>query len=113
LLRGAPDTHLGLSEVVRMAVDIGIAETPVMLAHHLDILVDVGLLGRLPSTAAEPVFDTNPEPHAHLIYEDTGQIVDLHVSVETLLAIVRQTLTNQPGGVEILIRLRHGTALGS
>ena len=41
LLRAAPETHLSLVEVMRMAT-------------------------RLPTTKTEPVFDTFPEPHGHL-----------------------------------------------
>lgn len=99
LLRAAPETHLGLAEVVRMAAETG-------LARQLALLADHGLLGRLPTTAAEPVFDTVPEPHSHLVYEQTNRIVDLHVSPETLFAILRQALAEWPDGVEILARFR-------
>jgi Fur family iron response transcriptional regulator len=107
LLRAAPDTHFVLAEVVHMAAATGLAATPAELAHQLDTLADHGLLGRLPSTAAEPVFDTVPEPHSHLVYEEPAQIVDLDVSPETLLAILRQAMAERPDGVEILIRFRH------
>jgi len=106
LLRTAPETHLGLAEVVRMATETGLAATPVGLARQLETLADHGLLGRLPTTAAEPVFDTDPEPHSHLVYEQTTQIVDLRVSPATLFAIIRQALAEWPDGVEILVRFR-------
>jgi Fe2+ or Zn2+ uptake regulation protein len=106
LMRAVPETHLGLAEVVRMAAETGFAETPIELARQLETLADHGLLGRLLSTAAEPVFDTITEPHSHLVYEETAQIVDLRVSPETLLAILRQALTEQPDAVEILVRFR-------
>ena len=106
LLRAASDTHLRLAEVVRMAAESGLTGAPANLARHLETLADVGLLGRVPGTSAEPVFDTVPEPHSHLVYEETAQIVDLHVSPETLLAILRQALAERPDGVEILIRFR-------
>jgi Fur family iron response transcriptional regulator len=107
LLRAAPDTHFSLAEVVRMAEETGFGANPARLARDLEILADHRLLGRLPTTAAEPVFDTVPEPHSHLVYEEPAQIVDLEVSPETLLAILRQTLTEQPDGVEILVRFRN------
>jgi Fe2+ or Zn2+ uptake regulation protein len=106
LLRAAPETHLGLAEVVRMTTETGLATTTGELARQLDTLAEHGLLGRLLSATAEPVFDTVTEPHSHLVYEETAQIVDLRVSPETLLAIVRQVLTEQPAGVEILVRFR-------
>jgi Fe2+ or Zn2+ uptake regulation protein len=106
LLQDATDTHLSLSDVVRMAADAGLAATQVDLARHLETLADVGLIGRIPNTGAEAVFDTVPEPHSHMVYEETAQIVDLHVSPETLLAIVRRALAERPEEVEILIRFR-------
>jgi len=107
LLRAAPDTHLSLAEVVRMAAESGLAASPFKLARHLETLAEHRLLSRLPSTAGEPVFDTVTEPHSHLIYEEPAQIVDLQVSPETLLAILRQVLADGPNEVEILVRLRN------
>jgi len=106
LLRASPETHLRLAEVVRLAEEAGIAVTPVELARDLETLADHGLLGRLPSTETEAVFDTVPEPHSHLVYEDPAQTVDLDVSPETLLAILRQALAERPDGLEILVRYR-------
>jgi len=106
LLRAAPETHVGLTEVARMAAETGLAATRVGLARQLGTLADHGLLGRVPTTAAEPVFDTVPEPHSHLVYEETAQTIDLQVSPETLLAILRQALRECPDEVDILIRFR-------
>lgn len=110
LLRQAPETHLSLSDVVRMAAEAGIAASQADLASQLQTLADLGLIGRLPSIGAEPVYDTVPEGHSHLVYEDTSQIIDLHVSAETLLAILRQTLAERPDGVEVLVRVRGNRA---
>jgi Fur family iron response transcriptional regulator len=74
----------------------------------LDTLADHGLLVRLLSTATEPVFDTVTEPHSHLIYDETAQTVDLHVSPGTLLEILRRALTERPEEVEVLVRFRRG-----
>jgi Fe2+ or Zn2+ uptake regulation protein len=111
LLRAAPETHLSLAEVVRMAAETGLTTTPGDLARQLDTLTDHGLLGRLLTN--EPVFDTVTEPHSHLIYEATAQIVDLRVSPETLLAILRQVLAESPEGVEILVRFRRDLVAAS
>ena len=110
LLRGAEDTHLGLAEVMRIATAAGLTATPIELARQLETLASHGLLGRVPTTAAEPVFDTVPEPHAHLVYEATGQTVDLHVSPETLLAILRQVLLEHADAVDVLVRVRSRSA---
>ena len=106
LLRTTPETHLVVAEVARMAEESGLAATQLELARQLETLADHGLLGRLPSTVGEPVFDTVPGPHSHLIYEDPPQIVDLDVSPETLLAILRHAMAECPDGVEVLIRIR-------
>jgi Fur family iron response transcriptional regulator len=89
-----------------MAAEAGFNAAQAELARQLETLADHGLLVRLPSTAAEPVFDTVTEPHAHLVYEETAQTVDLHVSPGTLLEILRQALAERPDEVEILIRFR-------
>ncbi|HLZ84979.1 MAG TPA: Fur family transcriptional regulator [Caulobacteraceae bacterium] len=106
LLRASPDTHLRLAEVAHMAAEAGLAATPVEIDRQLKTLADHGLLSRLPSTAPEPVFDTVPEPHFHLVYEDPAQIVDLDVSPETLFAILRNALAERPDSVEIMVRFR-------
>ncbi len=104
ILRMSPDPHLNLSEARHLAEAAGLPSNEI--AHQLDELTGLGLLGRLPSIETEPLFDTEPEPHSHLIYEETAQTIDLHVSPETLLAIIRRELTERPRDVEILIRVR-------
>jgi len=89
-----------------MAAKTGLSANPAGLARQLEALADHGLLGRLPTTTTEPVFDTVAEPHCHLVYEDTAQTVDLQVSPETLLSILRQALAQGPGEIDILIRFR-------
>jgi Fur family iron response transcriptional regulator len=106
LLRGAPESHLSLGQVLRMMDENSLATSPAEIDRQLQMLVYRGLLGRLSGAGAEPVFDTVPEPHSHLVYEETGQVVDLHVSPETLLAVVRQALAEQSSRVEILVRIR-------
>ena len=112
LLRKAHETHLSLSDVIRLAAEDRLAATPETLQRQLETLTELGLLGRLPSTAAEPIYDTVPDPHSHLVYLETGQVIDLHVSAETLLAILRQALAEGPHAVEVMVRFRQrpGTA---
>jgi len=94
--------------MIRMAAATGLTAKPAELARQLETIADLGLLGRLPSTTAEPVFNTVPEPHSHLVYEDEepAQVIGLQVSPETLLAILRQALAERPKGVEVLVRFR-------
>lgn len=111
VLRAAPDTHLSVAEVADMAAEAGVAATQAELTRHLEALADHGLVGRLPTTTGELVFDTVPEPHAHMVYDESGQIVDLHVSPETLLTMVRKALDERPGRVEVLVRFRRAKPL--
>jgi Fe2+ or Zn2+ uptake regulation protein len=106
VLRDSPETHLTAPDIAQLAAEAGVAIAPGELARHLDMLADHGLVGRLPATSSEPVFDTQPEPHFHLVYEETDQIVDLHVSAETLLAMIGKALAQRPDGVEVLVRFR-------
>jgi Fur family iron response transcriptional regulator len=110
VLRGAPETHLTLAEVADMVAEAGLAIAQAELAHQLETLADHGLVGRLPTTTTQLVFDTEPGSHSHLIYEESAQIVDLHVSADTLLEMVRQALADRPDGVEILVRIRRDRA---
>lgn len=113
LLRMSPETHVSLTEVADLAAEAGLAMTHADLIRHLDALADHGLIGRLPTTTTELVFDTQPEPHFHLFYEESDQIVDLHVSAETLLTMLRDALAQRPDGVEILVRFRRAPATAS
>ncbi|OYW28111.1 MAG: Fur family transcriptional regulator [Caulobacter sp. 12-67-6] len=106
LLRAAPETHLTLAEVADIAAETGLAVTLTDLSRQMESLADHGLIGRLPTITTDLVFDTVAEPHSHLVYEEAGQVIDLHVSADTLLAMVRKALTECPDGVEILVRYR-------
>lgn len=105
LLRQSQETHLSAGDVTDLAARAGLAITRAEVGHQLDILAEHGLLSRLPTAGAEPVFDTIPEPHAHFMYGEE-EIIDLHVSGETLIAMVRDALERRPGEVEVLIRFR-------
>lgn len=106
LLRASPEEHLTLTDVAELVAEAGLAVTAGDLGRQLELLADHGLIGRLPTTTTELVFDTVPEPHSHLVYEESGQVVDLHVSTDTVLAMVRDALAKRPDGVEILVRFR-------
>lgn len=106
ILRESPETHLSLAEIAELAAEAGLAVTAGDLARHLEALADHGLIGRLPTTTAELIYDTVPEPHSHIVYEDSAQVVDLHVSAETLLLMVREALAQHPEGVDVILRFR-------
>ncbi|KQY32720.1 Fur family transcriptional regulator [Caulobacter sp. Root487D2Y] len=110
LLRASPEVHLTLAEVADLVAEAGLAITSGELARQLELLADHGLVGRLPTTTTELAFDTVPEPHSHLVYEESGQVVDLHVSADTLLAMVRDALAKRPDSVEITVRFRRDPA---
>ncbi|MBI1685681.1 transcriptional repressor [Caulobacter hibisci] len=106
LLRASEETHLTAPEIADLAAEAGLSLAPADLARQLEAFADHGLVSRLPTTGGEPVFDTQPEPHFHLVYEETARIVDLHVSPETLLAMLRDALARRPGGVEVMVVFR-------
>jgi Fur family iron response transcriptional regulator len=90
LLRESPETHLSLPEIAELAAEAGLAVT-----------------------TSELVYDTVPEPHSHIVYEGSGQVVDLHVSSETLLLMVQDALARRPEGVEVILRFRRPDPLSS
>lgn len=113
LLRESPETHLSLAEIADLAAEAGLAVTAGDLARGLEALADHHLIGRLPTTTAELIYDTVPEPHSHIVYEDSAQVVDLHVSAETLLLMVRDALAQHPEGVDVILRFRRPGSLSS
>lgn len=106
LLRAAGETHIDATEAQRLSAEGGIAIGRAELAEMLETLVAHGLLGRVPTTAGSPIYDTVNRPHSHMLDEATATMVDLDVSPETLSAIIRQAIADQPGRVEVLLRIR-------
>jgi Fur family iron response transcriptional regulator len=106
LLRTAEETHIDPAEAQRLAAEGGLPLAQAELVNMLDTLVAHGLLGRLPTMGATPVYDTISRLHSHMLDDATSSIVDLDVSPETLSAIIRQAIADQPGRVEVLLRIR-------
>lgn len=106
LLRTAEETHFDTAEAQRLAVESGLTIGRGELAQMLDTLVAHGLLGRVPTIGGAALYDTIIRPHSHLLDESTAMMVDLDVSPETLSAIVAQAIAEQPGRVEVLLRIR-------
>ena len=106
LLRAADDTHIDAAGARRLAADGGLALNRAEIADLREALAGAGLLGRVPSRIGGPIYDTVPQPHSHLVDEATETVVDLDVSPETLAAIVAQAIADQPGRVEVLLRIR-------
>jgi len=106
LLRAVPETHLDAAAAQRLAAEGGFALARSEAALLLEALARAGLLGRLPVTGGPAVYDTVPQAHAHIVDEATASVTDLEVSPETLLGVIRQALADQPGRVEVLLRIR-------
>lgn len=106
LLRAAGETHIDPAKARRLAAEGGLALGRAEVSDLLESLAGKGLLGRVPTTGGGPVYDTVPHPHSHMVDEATATMVDLDVSPETLTAIIRQAIADQPGRVEVLLRIR-------
>jgi len=105
LLRAAPETHIDAAGAQRIAAEGGLGIGRAELGEMLEALAARGLLGRVPTTGGA-LYDTVTHPHSHLVDEATATMVDLDVSPETLSAIIRQAIADQPGRVEVLLRIR-------
>ena len=112
LLRASPEVHLTLADVGDLTAEAGLAVTVAELARQLEALADHWLIGRLPTTTTELVFDTVTEPHSHIVYEESEHVLDLHVSPDTLLAMIRDALARRPDSVEIMVRFRRDPGAG-
>ncbi len=106
LLRTAGETHIDAAEAQRIAAEGGLAIGRAEMGDLLEALAAHGLLGRVPTMGGASVYDTIAHPHSHMLDEATATMVDLDVSPETLSAIIRQAIADQPGRVEVLLRIR-------
>jgi len=106
LLRAVQETHLDAAAAQRLAAEAGFALARSEVAAMLETLARAGLLVRLPVAGGPAVYDTEARAHAHILDEATATVVDLDVSAETLAAILRQAMADQPGRVEVLLRIR-------
>ncbi len=106
LLRAAEETHVDAAEAQRLAAEGGLAVGRAEMSDLLDAMVAKGLLGRVPTSGGAALYDTVPTPHSHMVDEATDMVVDLDVSPETLAAIVARAIADQPGRVEVLLRIR-------
>lgn len=106
LLRTAAEPHFDTAQAQRIAAGAGLALGRAELTDHLEALAARGLLGRVPGIGGTAIYDAVPHPHAHMLDEATATMVDLDVSPETLFAIIRQAMADQPGRVEVLLRIR-------
>lgn len=105
LLRAAGETHVTAEEARRLAAEGGLGLARPEVAQMLEALARAGLLGRVPVSGGPALYDTVTRRHSHLLDEATGALVDLDVSPETLAAILRQAIADQPGRVEVLLRI--------
>lgn len=105
VLRHAQETHLRAGEVEFLVAAAGGRPAPGAVAALLESFATHGLVGRILLPNGEVVFDTVAECHSHLIDEERGEIVDLHVSPETLAAIVAQTIALHGRRVGVMLRI--------
>ena len=105
LLRAAGETHLTAASAQRLAAEGGLALARPEVAALLETLARAGLLARIPVAGGAALYDTVTRRHSHLLDEATGALIDLDVSPETLMAILRRIMADQPGRVEVLLRI--------
>lgn len=78
LLFDGPHRHVTAAEVWSEVREHGPQVSLATVYNTLNELLDAGLLRAVPVTGARGLyFDTNVEPHHHLLDEDTGAVVDL------------------------------------
>ncbi|MBW6400277.1 hypothetical protein KPL78_20620 [Roseomonas sp. HJA6] len=106
LLRTAEETHLDIAEAQRIAAEGGLAIGRAEIGDLMEAMVAHGLLGRVPTAGGVLLYDTIAHPHSHMLDEATATMVDLDVTPETLSAIVTRAIAEQPGRVEVLLRIR-------
>lgn len=74
--------------------------------NTLNQFTQAGLIREIAVEGAKAYFDTNPSPHAHFLFEDTGQLIDIPA-----VDLAGAELPRPPEGyeierVELVIRIR-------
>lgn len=78
LLLDGPRRHVTAAEIWSEAKDQGLPVSLATVYNTLNEFLEAGLLRAVPVTAIRGVyFDTNTEPHHHVLDEDTGEVRDL------------------------------------
>ena len=91
------------------------AHAPVSIAtvyNTLNQFTQAGLYAKSRSRESKAYFDTNPSPHAHFLFEDTGQLTDIPA-----VDLAGAELPRPPEGyeverIELVIRVRRKKAAG-
>jgi Fur family iron response transcriptional regulator len=82
---------------------------PVSMAtiyNTLNQFTRAGLLREIAVEGAKAYFDTNPSPHAHFLFEDTGQLTDVPAVDLKGVDLPRPPAGYQIDRVELVIRVR-------
>lgn len=81
LLRKRP-MHLTADEIYRKMLECGHRISRASVYNNLHLFVKVGLLRTLHINPSLTIYDTNTEPHNHLIDSETGEIFDIELNKE-------------------------------
>ncbi len=102
-----PHRHFSAEQVWREAAERGCPVSLATVYNTLNGFVSAGLLRQVDLPTAAGLFDSNTEPHHHLLAEDTGAIYDLPPgSIQARLdpASLPPGLSVQ--GIDIVVRVR-------
>jgi Fur family transcriptional regulator, iron response regulator len=107
LLWHGPHRHVTAADLLIEAQRAGLPVSLATVYNTLNDFVDAGLLRALELASARGVFDTNPEPHHHLVDGQTGEVFDLPLGAVTVTvdpaALPLQTSVER---IEVWVRLR-------
>lgn len=98
--------HLSADDLAREAAQAGHTIALATVYNTLNLMADVGLLRVVPVGRDRTLFDTNLDPHVHILNEDTGALRDVPTPAlsgfETLDLLQGEEVVE----VDIIVRVR-------
>lgn len=106
LLFGGAHRHVTAGQLHLEAAQQGLAVSMATVYNTLNQLVSAGLLSQVQIDADCTYYDTNTDPHCHLFYTDTGDLVDVPMPT---IPHLPQLDGLEVSGIDLLFRVRRGS----
>lgn len=72
----------------------------------LQLFTERGLLRELPVTGAATIYDSNTDPHHHLVDVETGDVLDLPAEALQVTGLAEALRGVRLDGVDVIVRVR-------
>jgi Fur family iron response transcriptional regulator len=106
LLFAKGNRHVTAEMIFEEAKSVRAPVSMATIYNTLNQFTEAGLLREIAVEGAKAYFDTNPSPHAHFLFEDTGALIDVPALDLGGVALPRPPFGYEIDRVELVIRVR-------